>query len=102
MTSGDGIAHAEQTPRDNTGRLDGVQLWTALPDEHRHMPAGFANVAEVPSLEWQGGIIQIIAGTLEGSRSPAPFYSPLLGADVHVHPAHELTIPLNPTFEHAV
>ena len=31
MTSGAGIAHAEQTPRDNTGRLNGVQLWTALP-----------------------------------------------------------------------
>ena len=32
MTSGDGIAHAEQTPRDNSGRLNGVQLWTALPE----------------------------------------------------------------------
>ena len=30
MTSGDGIAHAEQTPRDNTGRLNGVQPWTAF------------------------------------------------------------------------
>lgn len=23
------IAHAEQTPRENTGRLNGVQLWVA-------------------------------------------------------------------------
>ena len=37
MTSGGGIAHAEQTPRDNSGRLDGVQLWVALPDTQRHM-----------------------------------------------------------------
>ena len=26
MTPGDGIAHAEKTPRDNSGRLNGVQL----------------------------------------------------------------------------
>jgi redox-sensitive bicupin YhaK (pirin superfamily) len=31
MTSGRAIAHAERTPHDNTGRLNGVQLWTALP-----------------------------------------------------------------------
>ena len=30
MTAGTGIAHAEQTPREHTGRLNGVQLWTAL------------------------------------------------------------------------
>ena len=40
MTSGDGIAHAEQTPRDHTGRLNGVQLWTALPDAVRRGAAG--------------------------------------------------------------
>jgi redox-sensitive bicupin YhaK (pirin superfamily) len=38
MTSGNGIAHSEETPRDNTGRLNGVQLWTALPDAKRHGP----------------------------------------------------------------
>ena len=41
MTSGGGIAHAEQTPHDNSGRLNGVQLWIALPDKARHMSAGF-------------------------------------------------------------
>jgi redox-sensitive bicupin YhaK (pirin superfamily) len=34
MTAGSGIAHAEQTPIRNTGRLNGVQLWVALPDAH--------------------------------------------------------------------
>ena len=51
MTSGDGIAHAEQTPRDNSGRLNGVQLWTALPEAHRHGPADFVQVKEVPFVE---------------------------------------------------
>ena len=96
MTSGAGIAHAEQTPRDNTGRLDGVQLWTALPDQHRHMPAGFAFVKEVPTIERSSGIVQIFAGELEEAASPAPYFSALLGADVQVHPRQELMLPLNP------
>ena len=43
MTSGDAIAHAEQTPRGHTGRLNGVQLWVALPDAERKSAAGFAH-----------------------------------------------------------
>lgn len=102
MTSGGGIAHAEQTPRENTGRLNGVQLWTALPDHDRHGAPGFAHVAEVPALERAAGIVRVFAGTIDGATSPAPYYSPLLGADVRVHPGHELLLPMNPGFEHAV
>ena len=92
MTSGAGIAHAEQTPRDHTGRLDGVQLWTALPDQHRHMSADFTHVREVPAVEHQAGIVRVFAGELQGAASPAPYYSPMLGADVRVHPRHELML----------
>lgn len=101
MTSGGGIAHAEQTPRDNTGRLNGVQLWTALPNEHRHMAPAFSHVEEVPVVERSGGVIRVFAGELEGAASSAPYYSALLGTDVQVHPGHELALPLNPEFEHA-
>lgn len=102
MTSGGGISHAEQTPRDNTGRLDGVQLWTALPDEHRHMAPGFSHVPEVPTIERPSGVVRIFAGELEAAASPVPYYSALLGADVQVHPRHELMLPLNPAYEHAI
>ena len=102
MTSGMGIAHAEQTPRENSGRLNGVQLWTALPDEHRHIAPGFAHVAAVPSLESRSGVVQVFAGTLGGATSPAPYYSELLGADLRVHPGHSLVVPLNAAFEHAI
>jgi len=102
MTSGAGIAHAEQTPREHTGRLDGVQLWTALPEAHRHAAPGFAHVAEVPTIDRPAGLVQVFAGELEGARTPAPYYSPLLGADVRVHARQRLDVPLEPTFEHAV
>ena len=102
MTSGDGIAHAEQTPPTNTGRLNGVQLWTALPDRHRRVTAGFAHIPEVPAIEWPAGIIHVFAGDFQGRSSTAPYYSALVGADVRVHPAHELLLPLDPAYEHAV
>src|SRR5262245_22238222 len=35
MTSGWGIAHSEETPAQNSRKLSGVQLWIALPNEHR-------------------------------------------------------------------
>jgi redox-sensitive bicupin YhaK (pirin superfamily) len=100
--SGRGIAHAEQTPRDNTGRLNGVQLRTALLDQHRHMPPAFSHLQKVPAIERPAGIVQIFAGDLDGSASPVPYYSALLGADVQVHPRHELVLPLNSAFEHAI
>ena len=102
MTSGSGIAHAEQTPRDHSGRLDGVQLWTALPDATRHMPAAFAHVDEVPVVESAGARISVFAGSLAGARSPAPYFSDLVGADVQVHHGGGVEIPLARAFEHAV
>src|SRR6187397_317117 len=102
MTSGGGIAHAEQTPRDHTGRLNGVQLWTALPDDVRDSAAGFAHVERVPSIESRGGIARIFAGALGGAASPAPYFSPIVGADLLIHAGHTLPLPLDPAFEHAV
>jgi redox-sensitive bicupin YhaK (pirin superfamily) len=102
MTSGGGIAHAEQTPRDNSGRLNGVQLWVALPDAQRHMPATFEQVEEVPAIELPGGRAQVFAGTLHEETSPAIHFSAILGADLQVHPGHTLTLPLDPAFEHAL
>lgn len=102
MTSGRGIAHAEETPRDNSGRLNGVQLWTALPDGERHREPGFAHVGEVPTLESPGGIVRIFAGTLGDETAASPHYSPLVGADLQLHAGSPLEVPLDPTFEHAV
>jgi redox-sensitive bicupin YhaK (pirin superfamily) len=101
MTSGGGIAHAEQTPRDNTGRLNGVQLWVALPDSHRHMRATFEHVAEVPQIDARDGRIAVFAGSLHEQTSPAVHFSEILGADLQLR-SGEMTVPLRPDFEHAL
>ena len=102
MTSGNAIAHAEQTPGDNSGQLNGVQLWVALPDSHRHMPASFEHIEQVPAIESPAGRVQVFAGALQGETSPAVHFSEILGADLHVHAGHTLTLPLRAAFEHAV
>jgi redox-sensitive bicupin YhaK (pirin superfamily) len=102
MTSGRGIAHAERTPLENSGRLNGIQLWAALPDEHRHIAPSFQHVEQVPVSEPSGGIVQVFSGALSGVASPAQHYSEIFGADVRVHPGHSLTLPTHATYEYAV
>src|ERR1044072_5194397 len=69
MTSGGGIAHSEETPSKNTGLLNGVQLWIALPDADRHGPASFQPVSEVPIVEEAGGTGGGVAGCFAGGAS---------------------------------
>jgi redox-sensitive bicupin YhaK (pirin superfamily) len=102
MTSGDAIAHAERTPAQNSGRLNGVQLWTALPDAHRHRNASFQHVVEVPRLEQPGGIVRVFSGSIDAARSPAMHFSELVGADLELHGGGSVTIPLLPGFEHGL
>jgi len=102
MTSGRGIAHAEQTPRRNSGRLNGTQLWVALPDEHRHVDPSFDGIEQVPVIESPGGITKVFAGSLAGATSPGRHFSELVGADVQVHHAASVAMDLRAHFEHAV
>jgi redox-sensitive bicupin YhaK (pirin superfamily) len=102
MTAGRGITHAERTPALNSGRLNGVQLWVALPDAHRNVEPSFSAIEEAPSVEMRGGIIRVFAGSLGGARSPAPLFSEIVGVDLQVHAGAELEIELDPAFEHAI
>jgi redox-sensitive bicupin YhaK (pirin superfamily) len=102
MTSGDAVAHAEHTPGDNTGKLNGVQLWTALPDAHRRRAASFQHLPEVPAVEMPGGIVRIFSGAVGNAQSSAEHFSDLVGADLQVHKHTPLNLPLDRSYEHAV
>src|SRR4051794_19430009 len=41
MTAGNGISHSEESPPAHSPVLHGVQLWTALPNQHRHVRPHF-------------------------------------------------------------
>ena len=91
MTSGKGISHSEETPASNGGRLNGVQLWVALPDAHRNDEPSFHHIPEVPREEWKGGFAETFS---------AHAFSPIVGKDVRVNGSLEL--PLERMFEHGL
>jgi len=102
MTAGRGIAHAEETPAANAGRLRGVQLWVALPEASRETAPAFESHRSLPVVELEDGRATVIVGTLGGARSPAHAFSPIVGVDVSLAPAGRLVLPLEPEFEHAL
>lgn len=70
MTGGHGISHTEvSTP--GTTVLHGVQLWVALPDEHRHADRDFQHHAPKP-VRVEGAELRVFLGTLAGETSPWP------------------------------
>ena len=101
MTSGGSIAHSEETPPQNSGLLNGVQLWIALPDADRNGAASFQHIEEVPIVEQTGGTLSVLAGSLLGYSSPAKHFSPILGADIALSAVASMELPLDPSFEHA-
>jgi len=101
MTAGRGVAHCELSLGDRP-LLHGVQLWVALPDEAVAGPAAFEQVTEPPVWEVAGASATVFIGALDGVRSPARVHSPLLGAEVVVHPGAVVDVPLQTAFEHAV
>src|SRR5215831_6343188 len=102
MTSGWGIAHSEETPKGNSGRLSGVQLWVALPDQQRSIAPLFDYYASLPVLDFSTGTAIVIAGELGGIRSPARTFSPIIGAEISLREGQTTTLPLNAGFEHAI
>jgi len=102
MTAGRGIAHSEETPPRNVGRLMGLQLWVALPEASREIAPAFDQHRALPTLELKGGRATIITGESGGVHSPARTSTPMVGADVSGQPDRRLVLPLAPDFEHAL
>lgn len=102
MTAGRGIAHTEETPSDNSGRLDGVQLWVALPEQSRRIEPRYECTAVQPSTELPGAAITAIVGEIAGAASSGSQFSPGVAADVVVHAGSHVTLPLHRTFEYGV
>lgn len=102
MTSGHGIAHAEQSPVSHPALLHGVQMWVALPDSAREVTPGWSHHARLPRFGDAGATTTVIMGELAGAASPGRAYSPIVGADVALDPDADALLPLEPDFEYAV
>ncbi|WP_189226399.1 pirin family protein [Saccharothrix coeruleofusca] len=100
MTGGHGIAHSEVSTRATT-TLHGVQLWIALPDAHRNTARDFHH--HVPEVVGPPGArLRVFLGSLAGSTSPVPTFTPLLGAEITLDEGARLALDVDPSFEHGV
>jgi redox-sensitive bicupin YhaK (pirin superfamily) len=102
MTAGRGIAHSEETPKANSGTLEGVQLWVALPSDQRDSAPAFHHHATLPVLDFSAGTVTLIAGSLSGQTSPAQMFSPIVGAEIAFRSREPLVLPIRGDFEHAL
>ncbi|WP_299538180.1 pirin family protein [uncultured Streptomyces sp.] len=100
MTGGHGISHTEVSTPDTTV-LHGVQLWVALPEEHRNAGRDFRHHSPVP-VRRDGATLRVFLGSLAGDTSPVPTFTPLLGAEIVLEPRAGLTLDVDPDFEHAL
>lgn len=101
MTAGRGICHSEELVP-GMQRLHTVQLWIALPDALREMPAEFTNYPILPVVRRDGIVFTVLAGRSLGETAPTRVHSPIIGLDVFAPGAASTVLPLDASFEHAV
>ncbi len=101
MTAGRGTSHAEESPPGHSPILHGVQLWVALPDEHSAVAPDFEHHWDLPVMADGGATVRVLLGELEGARSPARAYSPVVGAEVALSSGADATLSLESGFEYA-
>lgn len=98
MTAGRGIAHTEETPAQNSGLLDGVQFWVALPEAHRFIPPRYQCTPLLPKRYYRNGQVT----TILGSDSPGDQFSPGTGAEIRIEPGSQVELPLDPSYEYGL
>jgi quercetin 2,3-dioxygenase len=100
MTAGAGICHSEVSTSATTV-LHGVQLWVALPGADRDTGRDFAHFVPKPR-SLGDATLRVFLGELADARSPVHTFTPLLGAQLDIGPGAELTLDVDPAFEHGV
>jgi redox-sensitive bicupin YhaK (pirin superfamily) len=101
MTSGRGISHSEESPTPRPAGMHGLQFWIALPDAARERAPAFEHHASLPTVQHEGLSCTVLVGTALGATSPATMHWPVMGLDVGVPRALDVSLPLDPDFEHA-
>ena len=102
MTAGHGIVHSEMSRPDKPPTLHGLQLWVALPDDVRDSAPRFDRYTDLPIIDRPGVRGQVLIGEIDGVRSPAISFSPLVGADLILDPGVTVELATDPDHEHGV
>lgn len=104
MTSGRGIAHAEESletrSAEATGGIMGVQMWLAQPDGTRDGDSRFQHHKDLPMAELDAGEARILLGSYGGETSPAESDHQAVGLDISLRDRSALM--LDAAHEHGV
>ena len=98
MIAGRGIVHSERQ-RDEIkasgNRLEGLQLWLALPEAHEEMAPEFHHydAASIPTADVGGVPVQVLIGEAYGMCSPVRTLAETLYVEVRLPPAQSLRLP---------
>ncbi|HZR37097.1 MAG TPA: pirin family protein [Nevskia sp.] len=103
MTAGRAITHAEMVVRGGE-ELHGIQTWIGLPPGRRKIEPAFEHFdgGTLPEVEYPGATVKVIAGALDGRRSPVPTFQPTTYLDLQLRPGAALSLPINPAHELAL
>ena len=97
MTAGSGITHSErfEQARAYGGPMDGIQAWVALPDGREEADPAFWHYGAdaLPAFDEAGVGGRLIAGTLDGIRSPAAVDSPQFYVHWQLEPGARVSLP---------
>ncbi len=99
MIAGEGIVHSEREPTERllqTRRLQGLQLWLALPEAEENRAPSFHHFSQtdLPVRDLEGGAkLRVLMGEAYGMRSPVPTFSSTLFAEVEMPPQSQINLP---------
>lgn len=107
MTAGKGIVHSERTPKEPENfkdRMEGLQIWIALPKEFEEVEPSFINFPStaLPNFKVNEADITLILGEAFNHKSPVPIYSKLFYLDVKLQSGNNLSLMFNEKEEFAI
>jgi redox-sensitive bicupin YhaK (pirin superfamily) len=99
MTAGHGIVHSERSPDDlvKTGsRMNGIQLWVALPEEHEEVAPSFVHhpAKTLPEFKVGATRIKLLLGKAFDHQSPVKTHSDLFYLETIIPAGTKFKLPL--------
>lgn len=98
MTAGTGIVHSERETdavRNSQHRLNGLQLWIALPSDKQEIAPAFHHYpkAALPTFSLDAVSIKLGTGEAFGHKSPITNYAPFFFMDMHFQQSTDIPFP---------
>lgn len=103
MTAGSGVLHKEYHEKEFSkkgGLFQMVQLWINLPSKYKLTPPRYQEITADKKgiVKLNKGVVEIIAGELQGVKGPAQTFSPMELYVIKLEQGGSFELPLNPDY----